>query len=117
MQFLSYFPGQEVTVLLETVDADSIRADGYLLPDGYILPIVSKILKPNLTYIDGYPFDMTKLEVGVYYYKFTLPTGASAVGSYIVDVTYLDPADSTLKQILYQIVVTAPYGNFGATAG
>lgn len=115
MQFLTHFPGQVVTIFLETVNATGVRADGYTLPDGY--PVVTQILKPDFTPIDGYTYNMTQIETGVYYYQFTLPRGATAIGSYLADVTYVDPADSVQKQQLYQITVTSPYGNFSTSVG
>lgn len=117
MQVLSYFPGQEVTIILESFNADGYRADGYQLPDGYILPGIKRIIKPNFTEMDNYPTNMIRLDTGLFYYKFTLPKGAAAVGSYLVDVAYYDPISTNTKQTLYQIVVTAPYGNFSTGTG
>ena len=117
MQFLSYFPGQEVTIFLESFDSDGYRADGYQLPDGYILPSIDRIILPSLALNSGYPVKMIRLDTGLFYYKFILPKTASAVGSYLVDVSYYDPANTFTKQQIYQIIVTAPYGNFSATTG
>jgi hypothetical protein len=116
VQFLTYSPGQVVTFFLETVDSDGIRADGYLI-DGYVLPVVTQILKPDGYAIDGYAYNMTKIETGVYRYQFTLPKGSVAVGSYLADVTYLDPKDLVFRQTLYQIIVTAPFGNYSISTG
>jgi hypothetical protein len=60
---------------------------------------------------------MIKLDTGLYYHQFTLPTGAVSVGSYLVDVSYISPATSQEIKQIYQITVTAPYGNFNATIG
>jgi hypothetical protein len=111
MQILSYFPGQQATVFLETLDADGIRTDSSTVP------LVTRIIFPGFTLAEGYPMEMTQLDTGLYYTQFTLPTGSTAVGSYLVDVSFTNPANDTITQQAYQIVVTAPFGNFGTTTG
>lgn len=86
---LYYFPGQKATVFLETLDSNGVRADGYTPPDGY--PIITRVIFPDLTLADGFPQNMTKLDTGLYFFQFTLPTGGSSIGSYGVDVTYNVP--------------------------
>lgn len=108
---LYHSPGQTVTILFETFNTDGYRADGYALPQ------ISRIVFPSLATASSYPANMTKLSDGLYYHKFTLPTGASAIGSYIVDISYTDPASPTVKNALVQVVVTAPFGNYSITAG
>lgn len=106
-QALYYSPGQVATVILETFNSDGYRQDSSSLP------IVSRIIFPSFTLAANYPQSMVKLDTGLYYYQFTLPTGATAIGSYIVDVIYSDPVTSILKETAYQIICNAPYGNFG----
>lgn len=113
IQTLSYAPGQTATIFLQTLDANGQRADGY---DGYSLPFIDRLVFPDLTLATGYPANMVQLDVGLYYYQFILPTGASAIGSYLVDVWYPNPATSLQNYALYQIVVTAPGGFYGATS-
>jgi hypothetical protein len=110
---LYYSPGQKATIFLETLDGYGQRADGYTAPDGY--PFVSKITFPDLSLAPNFPKDMTKLSTGLYYFQFTLPTTASAIGSYLIDVTYNQPNTSNNFKILYQLVVTAPFGTYTAT--
>jgi hypothetical protein len=108
MTFTLYHnPGQSVTIVLETHNSDGYRADGYLFP------VVDRIILPNLNLADDYPQSMIQLDTGLYYYKFTLGTGATSFGTYIVDVTYTDPATDNTTTIAYQVVVTAVTGNFG----
>jgi hypothetical protein len=109
-QTLSYFPGQQVTIFLD-------MKDGYSFADGYFIPQVNRIVYPNLSLATGYPQAMTRFDTGIYYAYFTLPTGATAVGSYFVDVMYDDPVTTLITHRTYQIVVTAPFGNFGTTTG
>lgn len=108
---LSYAPGQVATVFLETLDEYGQRADGYAIP------LVTRIVYPDLSLAAGYPTDMIQLDVGLYYYQFVLPTGALAVGSYLVDISYDNPSTGYVNTELYQIIVTAPYGNYSALTG
>lgn len=111
MQVLSYFPGQVATIFLEVTDGyNNIREDSHTTP------VVVRIFKPDLTYMDGYIQAMDRLDTGLYRFQFTIPTGAAAVGSYLVDVAYTDPGGFH-SGALFQIVVTAPFGNFGVTIG
>ena len=108
-QTLSFFPGQQVTIFLETKDGYGVRTDCSELP------VVSKILFPALTLASGYPQDMINIETGLYYYQFTLPTGATAVGNYLIDVSYLHPDTGYVNTEIYNILVSAPFGNYSAS--
>lgn len=108
-EILSYFPGMQATIFLETLDQYGQRTnDGY---DGYSTPVVTRILLPGFTLATGYPQPMTQLDVGLYTFQFTLPIGAISIGSYLVDVAYMDTAGYVNYQT-YQIIVTAPFGNY-----
>lgn len=113
IQNISYFPGQTATIFLETLDINGVRADGYLSSDGYLLPSVNRIFNPDLSLASGYPVNMIQLDVGLYYYKFIIPVGAVAVGSYLLNIAYINPSNSYINTSLYQIVVNAPFGNYG----
>ena len=114
MTILYQSPGQIVTIFLETAD-NGVRYDGYGYFDGYYGPTVDRIILPSLTLASNYPQPMIRIDTGLYYYNFTLPTGASSIGSYIVDVSYFtDQSQLFLKA--YQVTVTAPSGNFGLTS-
>jgi hypothetical protein len=125
---LNYSPGQTVTIFLETLDANGERAettiDGYLdgYEDGYIdsyhHPMISQLIFPDLELSEDYPAHMIKLDAGLYYAQFVLPTGATAVGSYLVDISYSHPeAPYYTNTVLYQIVVNAAYGQFSINPG
>lgn len=109
MQTLSYFPGQEVSIFLEIKDGYNTRVDPTTAP------IVTKVIFPGLTLGSAYPQLMTKIETGLYYHKFTLPVGAISIGNYLVDVSYTNPFTNLISNQAYQIIVTAPYGNFSTT--
>lgn len=111
MHILNYSPGQTVSIFLE-------NTDGYqhVRQDSLTVPVVVRILKPDLTPMDGYAQFMDRIDTGLYTFQFVLPTGASAVGSYLVDVSYTDH-DGFHSSALYQIVVNAAFGNYGITIG
>lgn len=113
MSFVLYHsPGQVVTIVFETLDNTGVRSDGI---DGYVPPTVTRIIFPNLSLANGYPQEMTRLDVGLYTIKFTLPALASSVGSYIVDINYQNPNDGNDNQTFVQVVVTAPMGQYSAS--
>lgn len=105
---LSHFPGQKVTLFLEVVD-------GYGRVDSFDTPRIDGILMPDFTAMTGYPQNMVHIGTGLYYFQFTLPTGAAAIGSYMAEASY-NYQDGYVNSQLYQIVVTAPFGNFSAVS-
>ena len=106
---LHYMPGMEVTIFLETKVVDGYRTNSPTLP------VVNRIIFPALTLASGYPSPMTKLDTGLYYAQFTLPTGAVSIGSYLVDIAYTNPTTNVINNQIYQVVVTAPFGNFATS--
>ena len=130
MYTLFSLPGQLVTIFLETLNSSGQRADGYYdgyfsgyynggynnFDDGYIiLPYITRIIFPDLSLANGFPQDMVKLDIGLYYYQFTLPSGATSTGSYFIDVSYLDPASNLIKQQGYQLLCIPIFGQYGST--
>lgn len=111
---LYYFPGQKATVFLETLNSSGVRADGYTPPDGY--PVITRVIFPDLTLAEGFPQNMTKLDTGLYFFQFTLPTGGAAIGSYAVDGYYNIPSSASFVNKLFQIIVTAPFGVYSVTS-
>lgn len=120
-QILSYFPGQKVTVFLETKTSDGYRANSATTP--FISQILAFTSADGYTAYDGYlktdgyhqPF--TKIAVGIYFAQIILPKTASAVGSYFIDAIYTNPLNSNPNTQTYQVIVNAPFGNFGTTIG
>ena len=108
-EILNYQPGMQVTLYLDIVGIDGYRMDGYTMPQ------VNRILFPGFTLASGYPAPFVRLDTGLYYYQFTLPQGAASVGSYLVDCSYGNP-DTHLENFkTYQVIVTAPSGNYSVT--
>jgi hypothetical protein len=127
---LNYTPGQQATIYFQLVDANGVRTN-----DGYV-PVVVQIITPHpcnephcaphhdyrphhhprpcrtLTF----PINMTIIDTGLYYFQYNIPSGAASVGSYLIDIAYL-AADGYINNEVYQLVVTAPFGNFGLTPG
>lgn len=120
IQTLTHFPGQTVTIFLEISDGYS---DGYFdgYSDGYdgypgVVPILRRIILPDLTIVTGLPQYMIPFDTELYYYKFILPTGAKAVGNYLFCVQYVDFSGKIIN-VNYQVNCVAPYGNFSTTIG
>lgn len=108
-QILNAAPGQQCTIVLEVLD-------GYQRADSLIMPYVSRIVFPSLNMAAGYPQLMNRISTGLYLFNFGIPQGATAVGSYIVDVAWTAPSGQP-AQTFYQVVVSAPYGNYSVTTG
>ena len=125
IQTLFYSPGQTATVFVETLNSNGVRADavvdGYLDGsnngdiDGYHHPMIERLVFPDLSLANDYPAYMVKLDTGLYYYQFILPTGATSVGSYLVDISYTNPTTLYTNTVIYQLIVSAPYGNYSIT--
>jgi hypothetical protein len=121
---LYYFPGQKATVFLETLGVDGYTRTDVTIPfDGYVdgygapVPVITRVIFPDLSLALNFPKIMVHVDTGLYYFQFTLPTGAASVGSYLVDVTYNKPGTDYFIYKFYQLIVTAPFGNFGVTVG
>lgn len=115
---LNYSPGQQAIILLQVLNALGERSDGY--NDGYgtptgPLPSITRIIFPNLSLAGGYPQFMTRLDVGLFMIQFTLPSLASSVGTYLVDILYNDPNTGLYRNDMVQVNSQAPFGNYTAS--
>ena len=116
MHILYYTPGQKATMMLETFGSDGYRANCSSLP------IVHKIYLPDLS-LDGYTVDgyvlptFSNVDVGLYRLQYTLPKGSASIGSYLIEASYLHPTTQIPRQELFQLICSAPFGNFGLTTG
>ena len=113
---LHYFPGQKATIFLETLNPTTFaRQDGYDLMDGYDgYPVIERVIFPDLSLSVGFPTHIAQLDTGLYFFQFTLPVNGASVGSYLVDGYYNQPVTGIRFSFLYQIIVNAPFGNYGA---
>jgi hypothetical protein len=108
---LNYTPGQTATFYQEVLDGYGVRTD-----DGYI-PVITRVILPGFTLSDAYPQSMMRFDVGLYYFQLTIPSGAASLGTWFVDIAYLNPVSLLVVSASWQIVVLAPFGNFGITVG
>lgn len=107
-EVLQYAPGSQVTVLLQTLNAAGVREDGYSVP------VVHSVILPDLSVSLLYPLNMIKISTGLYYHKFTLPSGAAAIGTYIVDLSWTT-AGNAPKQDFVQIICMSSGGQFSVS--
>lgn len=107
---VQYSPGQTVTITVSVFDSSGLLADGYSLPS------ITKVIMPNITVAAGFPKVMTKISTGLYQSKFQLPSGGSAVGSYVVQIDYTDPVGNAMNEVV-EVLCTAPFANFSVSPG
>lgn len=105
---LYHSPGQKASIFLETLNLAGVRADGYL-------PAVTRVIFPDLSLAENFPQDMIKLDVGLYFFQFTLPINGASIGSYLVDILYNQPGTTNYYNHMIQIVISAPFGNYYVT--
>jgi hypothetical protein len=107
---LNYTPGQVVTFYQEVKDGYTHQRTD----DGYV-PVVTRVILPGFTLASGYPLAMTRMDVGLYYFRFRLLGGAAAVGTWFVDIVYMDPNSGLLVNASRRIICSSPFGNFGVS--
>lgn len=114
---LAQMPGQVATIVWQVFNSDGYRADGYSISGSGLdtAPVIARVVMPNLTLAANFPVSMLKLDTGLYSYNIQLPTGAIAVGTYIVDIYWYHPTTMALQQDVVLVTVTAPYGIYSAT--
>ena len=102
---ISANPGQTVGLVVEVLDGYGTRVDGYA-------PSLNSVFSPSNTALTGFSSTMTKLSTGLYRANLTLPSGSSAIGTYVASASWTDPENVT--NTLYQafvINVALPFGN------
>lgn len=107
---LQYTPGSVVTVVLQTLNDLGIREDGYSTP------VIERVILPDLSESSLYPLDMIRIDVGFFYHRFTIPSNAISVGSYLVDISWTNAANDP-KQDIVQIICSPTSGNFSVSPG
>lgn len=90
-------PKFNTRVFIESVDGYGVKAN--LLS----LPIINKIIYPNLSFVIPTITTLTKVvgQIGMYYYNFITP---NMLGSYIVVISWVDPDDGLTKSLFHQII-------------
>lgn len=93
--------GQLVRLVIQTLDGDGYRSDGYT-------PIVESVIFPDLSIAAGYPMAMVRLDTGIYAHGLQLPTGADALGTYVAAIFWQENGQN--KSELFAINVARPFG-------
>jgi hypothetical protein len=112
-------PGQTVTIVQQVFNLDGYRADGYDFSSSGLdgAPVIARVINPDFSLNTAFPAVMNKLDTGLYVLSFVLPSGAAAVGTYIVDGYWYHPTTLALQQTITEVVVNAPFGLYSVTAG
>lgn len=98
-------PGQRVLAAIQNLDAHGSRTDGYSFPQ------VDFVIKPDGSYMSGFPVSMNLVTAGLFTYPITIPNGITAVGTYVVSISWPDITTSYLQYECYLINVALPFGN------
>ena len=96
-------PGQTVRLVVQTLDTDGYRIDGYV-------PQVINVYFPDLSLAAGYPSAMVRIETGLYVHGLVIPTGSTALGTFVVSV-YSEDGNSKPIWDTFMIQVARPFGN------
>jgi hypothetical protein len=97
-------PGNAINVTIQVLDGYGSRDDGYQRPE------ITSVLNPSLVASSGFPAFMTRISKGLYYTSITIPSGSTAVGTYIVSIRYPQPNTAIFQDDLVLINVHLPFG-------
>lgn len=100
---LSANPGQTIIIAVQTLDGYGSRVDGYI-------PQIDFVMAPSGSEFSGFPSQMTRITEGLYNSAISLPTGLSAVGTYLVSVSWLHPDTNAPQYELFLINAGLPFG-------
>lgn len=107
---VAYFanPGQNVRIAVQTTDGYGSRVDGYV-------PVVTRVFMPDLAIAAGFPLEMARIDEGLYISGLVLPTGPTALGTWVVNVFFIQPGTGRPVWQLFTINVARPFGNSSAS--
>jgi hypothetical protein len=60
---------------------------------------------------------MIKISTGLFYHKFTLPTGSSGIGTYILDLSWTTLSNEPKQGVVQVICSTSSGGQFSISPG
>jgi hypothetical protein len=86
---------------------DGYYPDGYF--DGYYLPVVDKVIFPDLTESELYPLPLIRIDTGLYIYSLQIPRGVPSIGSYIVYISYFNNMGNYILET-YSVNAARPFG-------
>jgi len=102
-------PGQTIILAVEVLDSNGSRVDGYI-------PTLDSVLDPSGTALSGFPDAMTRLSLGLYNLGVSIPSGITAIGTYIASASWEHPDTGFTQYDLFLINVALPFGTASATA-
>jgi hypothetical protein len=105
---LSANPGQTVTIAVEVKNSGGQRVDGYV-------PQVDFVDTPSGLPMSGYPDNMVRLSEGLYTAAIVIPSGLTAVGTYVVSASWVHPNTGLTQYEAFLINAALPFGNATVT--
>lgn len=96
--------GQNVRIVVQTVDGYGARVDGYV-------PIVTQVLFPDFSTAANYPVNMLRIDQGLYVHGLDIPNSPEAIGTFIASVFFLQPGVDQPVWETFTIQVDRPFGN------
>lgn len=91
-------PKKTLTVAFEILNAAGMRANSSSTP------VVEKIYAQDFSLVGGYPKNMIQVGVGLYSFDFVTVAGPSALGTYIVDLSWSNPDTNLMNQTAIQVI-------------
>lgn len=101
-------PGQTVVLVVEVLDGQGSRVDGYQ-------PTLDFVRSPSGSDLSGFPAVMTRISTGLYNLGISIPRGVTAIGTYIASASWIHPSLAARQYQLYLINVALPFGTASAT--
>lgn len=105
---ISANPGQTVVLAVEVLNGQGSRVDGYQ-------PTLNFVRAPDGSDLPGFPSVMPRDSVGLYNLGVSIPTGITAIGTYIASASWTHPTLATTQYQLFMINVALPFGTATAT--
>jgi len=102
-------PGQTIILAVEVLNNNNSRVDGYT-------PTLDFVLDPSGTALSGFPDAMTNISIGLFNLGVSIPSGITAIGTYIASASWVHPDTGFTQYGLFLINVALPFGTASATA-
>ena len=101
-------PGQTIVLAVEVLNSQNSRLDGYA-------PTLDFVRDPSGGDLVGFPAAMVRDSVGLYNLGVDIPTGVTAIGTYIASASWAHPNTTETQYQLFLINVALPFGTASAT--
>ena len=95
-------PGQTVLLVVETKNSDGERVDGYTPTLNFLRNPSGVNILTNTT--------MTNISTGLYQVSVTIPSGITAIGSYVGSASWIHPTTTLTQYEAYVINVQLAFG-------